>query len=63
MAATETDRAAADERFNVLWDNEQWVTPVATANFLFAWHKRINGWSENATGMQRWQDFWIDEAV
>lgn len=63
MAATERDRAAADERFNVLWDNEQWVTPVATANFLFAWHKRINGWSENATGMQRWQDFWIDENV
>ena len=59
-AETDADRAAANERFNTLWDNEQWVTPVATANFLFAWNKRIQGWNENATGQQRWQDFWID---
>ena len=62
-AETDADRAATNERFNTLWDNEQWVTPIATANFLFAWNKRINGFSENATGQQRWQDFWIDDTV
>ena len=62
-AETDADRAATNERFNTLWDNEQWVTPVATANFLFAWNKRLNGFSENATGQQRWQDFWIDDTV
>jgi len=62
-AENDADRAAANERFNTLWDNEQWVTPVATANFLFAWNKRIQGFSENATGQQRWQDFWIDDSA